>query len=72
MTELIKLTAAELAAKLASREVSSEEATRAHLDRISEMDGELNAFLATDAEISLAAAREIDARRSAGDAANAR
>ncbi|QBE47722.1 Asp-tRNA(Asn)/Glu-tRNA(Gln) amidotransferase subunit GatA [Leucobacter triazinivorans] len=68
MTDVIHLTAAELAAKLASREVSSEEATRAHLDRIAAVDGELNAFLATDAEASLAAARGIDARRSAGDA----
>lgn len=68
MTELIHLTAADLAAKLASGEVSSEEATRAHLDRIAAVDGGLNAFLATDAEGSLAAAREIDARRGAGEA----
>ncbi|WP_449281624.1 Asp-tRNA(Asn)/Glu-tRNA(Gln) amidotransferase subunit GatA [Leucobacter sp.] len=68
MTQLIHLTAAELAAKLASGEVSSEEATRAHLDRIAAVDGELNAFLATDAEGSLAAAREIDARRASGEA----
>jgi aspartyl-tRNA(Asn)/glutamyl-tRNA(Gln) amidotransferase subunit A len=68
MTELIHLTAADLAAKLASGEVSSEEATRAHLDRIAAVDGELNAFLATDAEASLAAARAIDARRARGEA----
>ena len=67
MSELIALTAAELAAKLSSGEVSSEEATRAHLDRISAVDGELNAFLATDAEASLAAARDIDARRAGGE-----
>jgi aspartyl-tRNA(Asn)/glutamyl-tRNA(Gln) amidotransferase subunit A len=68
MTELIHLTAADLAAKLASGEVSAEEATRAHLDRIAAVDGELNAFLATDAEASLAAARAIDARRARGEA----
>jgi aspartyl-tRNA(Asn)/glutamyl-tRNA(Gln) amidotransferase subunit A len=68
MTELIHLTAADLAAKLASGEVSSEEATRAHLDRIAAVDGELNAFLATDAEASLAAARAIEARRARGEA----
>jgi aspartyl-tRNA(Asn)/glutamyl-tRNA(Gln) amidotransferase subunit A len=67
VSELIKLTAAELAAKLAAGEVSSEEATRAHLDRISAVDGALNAFLATDADASLAAAREIDARRASGE-----
>ncbi|WP_336991402.1 Asp-tRNA(Asn)/Glu-tRNA(Gln) amidotransferase subunit GatA [Leucobacter sp. VD1] len=68
MSELIRMTAAELAAKLSSGEVSSEEATRAHLDRIAAVDGALNAFLATDAEASLAAARDIDARRAAGEA----
>lgn len=67
MSDLITLTAAQLAAKLSSGEVSSEEATRAHLDRIAAVDGELHAFLATDAEASLTAAREIDARRAAGE-----
>ena len=67
MSELIQLTAAELAAKLASGEVSSVEATQAHLDRISAVDGAINAFLATDADASLAAAREVDARRAAGE-----
>ncbi|KAM9863856.1 Asp-tRNA(Asn)/Glu-tRNA(Gln) amidotransferase subunit GatA [Leucobacter sp. BZR 635] len=68
MSELITLTAADLAAKLSSGEVSSVEATQAHLDRIAATDGELNAFLATDSEASLAAARAIDERRAAGDA----
>ena len=67
MSELIQLTAAELAAKLASGEVSSEEATRAHLARIQAVDGELHAFLATNPEASLDAARAIDARRAAGE-----
>ncbi|PRI11941.1 Asp-tRNA(Asn)/Glu-tRNA(Gln) amidotransferase subunit GatA [Leucobacter massiliensis] len=67
MSDLIRLTAAELAAKLSSGEVSSEEVTRAHLDRIAAVDEELNAFLATDADASLAAARALDARRAAGE-----
>ena len=67
MSELITLTAAELAAKLQSREVSAEEATRAHLAQISAVDGELNAFLATNEEASIAAARSIDERRAAGE-----
>ena len=67
MSELTTLTAAELAARLASREVSSEEVTRVHLDRIAEVDGALNAFLATDEKASLAAARAIDERRAAGE-----
>lgn len=67
MSELITLTAADLAAKIASGEVSSVEATQAHLDRITAVDGELHAFLATNAEASLAAARAIDERRAAGE-----
>ena len=67
MAELTRLTAAALAAKLASREVSSEEATRAHLDRIAEVDGELNAFLAVNSENSLDTAREVDRRRAEGE-----
>lgn len=67
MSEVIRLTAAELAAKLAAGEVSSEEATRAHLDRIAAVDGDVNAFLATGGENALVVARDIDARRRAGE-----
>lgn len=65
--DLIHLTAAELAAELAAGRVSAVEAAQAHLDRIAEVDGGLNAFLAVDAEVSLAAARAIDERRAAGE-----
>ena len=44
-TGLTALSASELAEKIHSREVSSVEATQAHLDRISEVDSELGAFL---------------------------
>ncbi|MGO3146596.1 MAG: Asp-tRNA(Asn)/Glu-tRNA(Gln) amidotransferase subunit GatA [Leucobacter sp.] len=67
MSELIQLTAAELAAKLQAGEVSSEEATRAHLDRISAVESEVHAFLATNEDASLNAARAVDARRAAGE-----
>ena len=67
MNELIRMTAAELAGALTRGEVSSAEATRAHLDRIAAVDADLHAFLATDAEASMRAAREIDARRAAGE-----
>ena len=66
-SELTRLTAAELAAQLSAGEVSAVEAAQAHLDRIAAVDGQLNAFLATDAEASLAAARAIDERRAAGE-----
>lgn len=67
MTDLIKFTAAELSAKLQAGEVSSEEVTRAHLGRIAEVDGEVGAFLATNEEASIEAARSVDARRAAGE-----
>lgn len=65
--ELTRLTAADLSVELAAGRVSAVEAAQAHLDRIAEVDGELNAFLAVDAEVSLAAARAIDDRRAAGE-----
>ena len=46
MSELTRLTAAELAKKLNDREVSAVEATEAHLDRIRAVDGDVQAFLA--------------------------
>jgi aspartyl-tRNA(Asn)/glutamyl-tRNA(Gln) amidotransferase subunit A len=67
MTDLTRLTAADLAERLAAREVSSVEATRAHLDRIAAVDGAVHAFLHVNAEDALATARDVDARRAAGD-----
>ncbi|MFC5503626.1 Asp-tRNA(Asn)/Glu-tRNA(Gln) amidotransferase subunit GatA [Lysinimonas soli] len=64
-TELIQLSAAELAAKLATREVSSVEATQAHLDRIAAVDGDIHAFLHLNVG-ALSTAAQIDAVRAAG------
>ncbi|AHI00790.1 Asp-tRNA(Asn)/Glu-tRNA(Gln) amidotransferase subunit GatA [Kutzneria albida] len=60
MSDLIRQTAAELAAKIAAREVSSVEVTQAHLDRITAVDPAVHAFLHVDAEGALAAARKVD------------
>ena len=57
MSSLTTASAAELAGRIAAREVSSEEVTRAHLDRIDEVDGEINAFLHVGADEALWAAR---------------
>ena len=67
MTEIIRLSAAELAAKIAAREVSSVEATQACLDQIDRTDGELHAFLHVAGERALAAAADVDALVAAGD-----
>ncbi len=67
MSELIKKTAAELAAAMAAGEVSAAEVTQAHLDRIGAVDGEVKAFLHVAADDALAQAREVDRKRAAGE-----
>jgi aspartyl-tRNA(Asn)/glutamyl-tRNA(Gln) amidotransferase subunit A len=68
--DLVRRTAADLADALASGETTSVELTRAHLDRIGAVDGEVRAFLHVDAEGALAQAAESDARRAAGSSAS--
>jgi aspartyl-tRNA(Asn)/glutamyl-tRNA(Gln) amidotransferase subunit A len=65
---LTDLTLLELSAKLASREVSSVEATRACLARIAAVDPKVKAFLRVDEAGALSAAEASDARRKAGAA----
>ncbi|MCR3748185.1 Asp-tRNA(Asn)/Glu-tRNA(Gln) amidotransferase subunit GatA [Lentzea californiensis] len=65
--DLIHATAAELAAKIHSGEVSSVEVTQAHLDRIAETDGKVHAFLHVDTEGALAQARRVDEAVKAGE-----
>jgi aspartyl-tRNA(Asn)/glutamyl-tRNA(Gln) amidotransferase subunit A len=66
VTDLTKLSAAALAEKLASGDVSSVEATQAHLDRIAAVDADVHAFLHVN-EHALDVAADIDRRRAAGD-----
>jgi len=63
---LIRSTAAQLGEALAAREVSSVEVTRAHLDRIAAVDGDVHAFLHVD-ERALETAADVDRRRAAGE-----
>ncbi|GLW24519.1 Asp-tRNA(Asn)/Glu-tRNA(Gln) amidotransferase subunit GatA [Microbispora triticiradicis] len=64
---LIRKTAAELGALIAAREVSAVEVAQAHLDRIAEVDGRVNAFLHVDAEATLAQARQVDESLAGGE-----
>jgi aspartyl-tRNA(Asn)/glutamyl-tRNA(Gln) amidotransferase subunit A len=64
--DLTRMTAAQLASAIAAGEVSATEVTRAHLDRIAAVDGQVRAFLHVPAELALAAARAVDDRRAAG------
>ena len=68
---MIRRTAAELADALAAGETTSVEITRAHLDRIAEVDGAVHAFLHVDADGALAQAAAADERRAAGAPASA-
>lgn len=64
---LTSLTAAELADKIHSREVTSREVAQAHLDRIAETNEELNSFLHVGADEALAAADAVDKQLDAGE-----
>ena len=67
MTDLTRLSAAQLADALTAREVSSAEVTRAHLDRIEATDDKLHAFLHVSADDALATAGDVDQRRASGE-----
>jgi aspartyl-tRNA(Asn)/glutamyl-tRNA(Gln) amidotransferase subunit A len=68
MTELIRMDAATLGAKIAAKEVSSTEVTQAHLDQISITDDRYHAFLHVAADAALASAGRVDAAVAAGEA----
>ena len=65
---MINATVTELSGALAAKKVSSEELTRAFLERVSKLNGALNAFITIDEDYSLARARAADAARARGDA----
>ena len=67
MSDVISMTAAELGAAIAAGEVTSEQATTAYLDRIEAVDGDIGAFLHVGRASALAQARDVDARRAAGE-----
>jgi len=67
MSELIKKSAAELAAAVAAGEASAVEIATAHLDRIAAVDDKVRAFLHVATDDALAQAREVDRKRAAGE-----
>ncbi|MBA3990749.1 MAG: Asp-tRNA(Asn)/Glu-tRNA(Gln) amidotransferase subunit GatA [Propionibacteriales bacterium] len=66
MSDVTRLSAAALASALADGDVTSLQATQAHLDRIGAVDGAVHAFLHVDADGALAQASAADERRAAG------
>jgi len=67
VTELTRLSASEIAAAIASGEISAVEVTQVHLDRIAAVNERVHAFLHVDREGALAAARVVDAKRANGE-----
>ena len=67
MNAIIRATAVDLAAKIKSRELSSVEVTRAHLQRIEAVDPAVHAFLYIDSERALHTAMRIDAKIANGE-----
>ncbi|KRF25597.1 MULTISPECIES: Asp-tRNA(Asn)/Glu-tRNA(Gln) amidotransferase subunit GatA [unclassified Phycicoccus] len=66
-TDPTRLSAAELAHAIASKELSSVEVVQAHLDRIAAVDADVHAFLHVDGAGALDAARAVDERRASGE-----
>ena len=67
MANVDTLSAAEIAAAVASGELSAVEVAEAALDAVEARDAEVQAFLEVSAELALDAARATDARRAAGE-----
>ena len=67
MTDIIRLDAATLAAKIAAKELSSTEVTQACLDQIEQTDERYHAFLHVAADQALADAARVDAAVAAGE-----
>ncbi|MHA6667637.1 Asp-tRNA(Asn)/Glu-tRNA(Gln) amidotransferase subunit GatA [Homoserinimonas sp. A447] len=65
MSDLTRMSAAALAEKLQSGDVSSVEVTQAHLDRIAAVDGDVHAFLHVSSA-ALDTAKAVDAKRASG------
>lgn len=65
--DLVRLSAATLSQALARGDVSSVEVTRAHLDRIAAVDGDVHAYLHVSDEQALATAAGVDKARAAGE-----
>ena len=65
--EIWKLSAVEIAAKVRSKELSATEVTEAHLARIEDVNGAINAVVQDLSTEAVATAKAIDARIAAGE-----
>ena len=67
MSDLIRLSAIELADAMNKKEVSAVDVTNAHLDRIADVDDKVNAFITVMADSARDHAADIDRRRAGGE-----
>lgn len=58
--DIVKLSAVEIKEKILKKEISAVEVVKAHLDRIEEVDKDLNAFISVFNEEALKAAERVD------------
>lgn len=65
-SDLASLTATDIAADIARGMVSAEEVTRACLDRIAAIEGDVRAFVSLDPDFAIAQAKTLDQHRLAG------
>src|SRR4051794_22269825 len=67
MSTLIGKSVAELADAVRSKRASAQEITRAHLDRVARLDGQIGSFYRVDEAGALAAARAVDDKVARGE-----
>jgi aspartyl-tRNA(Asn)/glutamyl-tRNA(Gln) amidotransferase subunit A len=65
-TDLLGLTAHELAEKIEAREISAREATETANARVGEVEGDVNAYVTTTPELAVERAERVDARTKDG------
>ena len=64
---MIRQSATQMAAALADGSTTAVELTKAHLDQIAAVDGQVKAFLHVDAQGALAQAKAVDEKRKSGE-----
>ena len=64
---MIEKTVAEIAVALNAGDISSVELTQTYLDRITQFNGELNAYITVCADSALRQAKTADEKRAKGD-----
>jgi aspartyl-tRNA(Asn)/glutamyl-tRNA(Gln) amidotransferase subunit A len=65
-TDVTSLTLAEASRRIGARELTSEQLTRAYLERIARLNPRINAYVTVTADAALAQARALDAELAAG------